>query len=175
MKNPFRLTLSLMLAAGCATSPTRDERARAAQVFISEWPAPARAAAAKMIDEYGGPDVVLADSLAWEERGPWKRTEVRRDDLGLIEQTLAYPVWADMRRELHAAFPDTIAFPGRPGELTARSPSERLNFLTFNLADAVITNGMRPEEVRRLYDKTVELDASGKSSSYMQGLLFMPK
>jgi hypothetical protein len=58
------------------------------------------------------------------------------------------------------------------GELAARSDSEELNRLTLNLADEIVTGKRTPEQAGRFYSDAVELTKAGKSSAYLQRLLF---
>jgi hypothetical protein len=90
-----------------------------------------------------------------------------------LEQTVAYSVPADKRKAL-AAFSDRVRVSRDGSELAARTTSEELNFLTLNLADEVLKGSRSPEEAQRFYENTMQFSISGKSSRYMQGLIFAP-
>lgn len=176
--------LAAVLAAGCASVPPPgpQERAAAAQAAISGWSESSRVAAAKLIEEYGPPDVVAPDGLAWNDKGPWTRTMVRdaaayqgaASGDAIVEQTIAYELpdakWSELLRD----FNDKLTVTLDPEQLTARSDSEELNFLTLNLANEIVNGRMDPLEARRFYWRTLDLAAAGKSSNLMQGLLFKP-
>jgi len=172
------------LAAACADIPSLSpqERGVTAQAMISGWSEPSRIAAAKLIEEYGPPDVLAPDELAWNDKGPWKRTMVRDaaahqgpasgDDI--VEQTIVYELPDAKFNAVLRDFNDKITVTEDPAQLTARNAGEELNFLTLNLANEIVNGRMEPLEARRFYWRTLDLAASGKSSNLMQGLLFKP-
>jgi len=57
-------------------------------------------------------------------------------------------------------------------DLAARSNSEELNRLCLNLADDIARGRRTPAEARRFYRRTLSLALSGKSSPYMERLVF---
>ena len=58
-------------------------------------------------------------------------------------------------------------------ELSVRGHSEALNFLAFNLAYQIIRGVRDPADARRFASKIAQISQSGKSSSYMDRLLFL--
>jgi hypothetical protein len=54
----------------------------------------------------------------------------------------------------------------------ARSHSEALNRLSLNLADDVAAGRRSPQDADRFFLRTVRLRAAGKSSPYLDQLLF---
>ena len=139
--------------------------------------------AAGLIEEYGPPDAVAAGALGWKDKGGWKRTVLWDEDKapiaggrspGSLEQTVAYWVPEDDRETLEA-LNGSIRVSRDGAEVSARSDSEGLNRLALNLADEV-RRGVRDQEgARRFYESTAALSASGKSSRYMQRILFAPQ
>jgi hypothetical protein len=136
-----------------------------------------------LIDEYGPPDGVALAGLGWKGRGRWKRIVVcdanedyvadygSADDL---EQTVAYRLPKGSRAAL-AAFSGSVQASPDGTELSARSNSEGLNYLALNLADQVVRGVRDPRAARRFYRRTVHLAAAGKTSRYMQRILFPVK
>jgi hypothetical protein len=47
-----------------------------------------------------------------------------------------------------------------------------MNFLALNLVDEIATGARSVEDARDFYSKTARLSKAGKSSAYMEGLLF---
>jgi hypothetical protein len=110
----------------------------------------------------------------------WKRIVVRRDAAvhdfpsrhsDYVEQTISYRVPVDKLGELAAFDGSLIPDRGR-GELTSRAESEASNYLALNLADEIVSGKKTVPEARRFLSKQSRLSASGKSSTYAEGLLF---
>jgi hypothetical protein len=171
--------------AGCSTTPLLpgvEERNEAAQAVISNWSDFCRLSASKLIDEYGAPDEIDSSRLVWRDRSLVKRiavwdvpSEFEADGgAGNVEYTVAYAVPRDKRGALAAFSPD-VRVSRDSTELSARSTSEEVNFLAINLADEIIHGIKTPAEARDFFHRTVELSAAGKTSPFMQGLLFLPK
>ena len=165
--------------AGCATM-TPDARRAKADTIINDWTSFSRLAAAKLIEEYGPPDRIKNDELTWNEKGSWKRITVRDVSGGYyyyeagaynIEQAISCRVPSEKRRAL-AVFSEKIRVPPGGIELIVRSKREEFNFLTVNLAYEIIQGIRNPLEAQRFYDRTLQLTVAGKSSPYMNKLLF---
>jgi hypothetical protein len=174
-----------VIAAGCRGVKPFDssQRGALAESIIKGWSRSSRITAAKLIAEYGPPDAVALGGLGWKDKGRWKRIVLcdanesyvaehgSADDL---EQTIAYRLREDKRAAL-AAFGSSVRVSQDGAELSARSSSESLKYLALNLADQVGRGVRDPKGARRFYRRTVDLAAAGKSSRYMQGLLFPVK
>jgi hypothetical protein len=180
---------SMLAADGCVsavkTAPKDDSvqakvyRSLVAASVVDNWPPISAQAARRLIEQYGVPDAVRGDRLTWRDNGPWKRTVVRdvtppyvqAEDLGVVEQTVAYSMSSREAADL-AAFDRRLDYdPGR-GELSARSDREESNYLRLNLANDIVNRRMTPEQARDLYAQILRLEAAGKSSSYLQVLHF---
>lgn len=136
------------------------------------WPATPRLAARLMIEKYGPPQRILAGRLEWEARWPWKRISI--DAAGAsrpLEQVVDYYV-PDAKLAALSRYPHGLAVSPDQGELAARSDREEFNRLTLNLADDIVTGRRTPEQASRFYSNAVELSAAGKSSAYLERLLF---
>jgi hypothetical protein len=156
----------------------RDKTAQARAV-ISAWPAYSALAGRAMIEEYGPPDEADASRLAWSDTGPWLRTVVYRagawpySSQDVLEQAVGYEVPKEKWPAL-AGFGHGVSYDALGLELTARASSEEGVFLALNLADEVAQGRMNPKAADRIYARTMAESLAGKSSRYMQGLLFAP-
>jgi len=185
MRSPILIALLASLSVGCATAPVAPlgaaERLDDAQAIATEWYTYSEVMALKLIDEYGPPDRIESDRLTWYDKGPWKKISVwNKEDndysgsLGPddLEQTIAYDVPSDKRKAL-AAFSGKLVVSRKSQELSVLGNDEPRNLLTLNLAHEVI-NGIRsPDDARVFYDRIYELSQAGKSSPYLQRLLFL--
>ncbi|NNN05519.1 MAG: hypothetical protein HKL90_06430 [Elusimicrobia bacterium] len=173
------LLLSPMIgrARGAEAQNEASSGAPTAGVMIRKWPQAARVAAAAMIEKYGEPIYVTEGVLVWINNGPWRKTVVYQPEfLGkrsrdFIEQTIAYRVPFEEIRAVKR-FDPRIKVNALRGQLSIRTSSESSNFLAMNLADEVIEGRRGAQEARAFRRKTVELSKAGKSSSYMDRLLF---
>jgi hypothetical protein len=149
-----------------------NEAIRQAAASIVDWPQASRRAAERMLEKYGVPDQADSRRLAWNDNGPWKRTVVRRDGgRDPLEQTAAYRV-PNARYGALRHLPGKVTAERGHDELSSRAVTEPLNFLAVNLADEVVSGKRDADDARRFFEKTASLASSGKSSSYMEGLLF---
>lgn len=153
----------------------------AAQDLVDRWPARPRALARLMIERYGTPDEIVASQIAWNARGPWKKIVVFRDPdpagrSDHLLQSVAYgAVPMDHAWRNLAAFGRGASYDPATRELTARTDSQETNYLALNLADEVMRGRRGVRDARDFYDAASNLSEAGKSSPYMQGLLFVPK
>ena len=138
------------------------------------WLERPRAMARVFLDRYGPPSVLGPDVATWYERAPWKRIAIHGRSAGdFLEQAVGYrprPAAAAAIQE----FGEGVSVDLVREELSARSSSEALNFLALNLADDVAKGKRTPREAREVYLRTTKLAAAGKSSPYLDKLLFAP-
>lgn len=188
-----RTALGLTLFAACATAAVRAQTHQiedATDIAVSgstpesiiiAWPTYSYRLARMMIAKYGQPSQALDARLVWLDNGPWKRTVVYRSDpdagvfragKGRLEQTVAYRVPPDKVGVL-AKYDKDLDVDAEHGRLTARSDSETANFLALNLADEVVKGRRAPGEAAEYRGKMEKLAPSGKSSSYLDGLMFV--
>jgi hypothetical protein len=127
-----------------------------------------------LLDRYGPPNVIAPQAATWYERQPWKRITVHGDSPDkYLENTVGYlakPAAVAALRE----FGQDIRLDLVQEEISARSNAEALNYLALNLADDVASGKRSPKQARSFYLRTIKLAASGKSSPYMERLLFEP-
>lgn len=193
-QSTFAMAAALMWAsAGCvpaakmtaAGEPALDAASRRdlAERVSSGWAETPRLAARLMMTRYGPPDVVGMSRLIWHGNGSWKRTIVRDlprlyggaadEDLGVIEQTVSYSLTPDHAAALRP-FGGRLAFDAAAMEMSSRSDREEVNCLRLNLANDVLRGVLNGQDAKAAYARILELEASGKSVSYMQGLTFGP-
>ncbi len=170
-----------VLFAGCVATPLSGPpdgvaKAQEAQAAVDAWTAPSALEARVLLEEYGAPDEVAGDRLAWVGRGPWDRVDVWNAPLGaaetpVVQQTVGYPLDEKAARDVRAFDPRVICdLP--TGRLSARSDSEEKNYLLLNLADDVVNGRKTPDDARAAYKEILDRSYSGKSSPYLRGLLF---
>lgn len=156
--------------------PPQVQRQQSAEWILSGWPAFSRAAARPLLEEYGAPDEVAADFLAWRGPSPFLRTIARRSSRThrpseVIEQWISYPVPAGRRGDL-ASLDNGVSCRPEGDVLVAVSESRELNRLALNVAVELVSGRRGLKEAKSFYAKTVDLYSSGKSSRYLDRLFF---
>ncbi len=190
----LRATLALLLPAVFVPWPARaqyGDREDLAEIALSGetpesiillWPAYSYRLARRMIALYGPPVDSTEDRVVWRNNGPWKRTVVYRNppsdglfrkSRGRLEQSVAYEFPKGVAAAL-AAFDRTIEADEKEGRLTARTDDESSNILALNLADEVVRGKRTAKDAAEFRAKTARLRDSGKSSPYLERLLFVP-
>lgn len=182
----------LCLLAPCARraraqdpGPVRNETAVAAEnpeTIVGNWPPRSRALARFLLLKYGKPDIYDRDLLLWDEDGPWEEIRVLRaapagvpggNPGEILKQTIFYEVPAAKLDALRR-FDGHLEYDPETGLLSSFAEDERLNDLALNLAHDVVAGRRTPDEARAFYLRTRKLAESGKSSPYLDGLLFRP-
>jgi len=182
----------LWAAAGCAPGVKTSagdpasgagSRRDLAERVSAGWAERPRLAARLMMTRYGAPDVVGMSRMIWHGNGPWKRTIVRDlprryagahdEDLGVIEQTVSYKATPEQAATL-ASLGGRLTIDVAAMEMSSRSDREEVNFMRLNLANDAILGVLGVSDARVAYARLLNLDASGKSTPYMQGLIFGP-
>ncbi len=155
---------------------------KTAESIIIAWPTYSYRLARLMIEEYGQPAMLSDDSLVWLDAGPWRRTVVYRESKpgdstpprhpGRLEQSVAYRVPPEQADALRS-FDPLIEADANANLLSYRSDLESENILTLNLADDVIGGRSKPEEAANRRRELLKLSQAGKSSPYLERLLFV--
>ena len=180
----------VLAAAGCFSrvkdTPQADvkgealDRKEVAEATVSHWSDVSRLSARRLMEEYGVPDEVHADSLVWNNSGPWRRTVVNNvrpmaaDDpvtQNVVSQTGKYNVNRSQSLDI-LRFDDHVGFDPANGELSSSSAAEAHNYLRLNLADDVAHGRLRPDQARDSYASIVNFEKAGKTSPYLLGLRF---
>ena len=168
--------LTALLALTVSQSDRRiDNRGKPRQPAATStpgWSASGKLAAGLMSEEYGPPQRIFPGAIAWDDCRPWKRIVVEANaSTAALEQVVDYYVPDAEFREL-ARFAHGLVVYADGRELGARSDREELNRMALNLADDIVTGRRTPEQAVRFYARTAELAAAGKSSPYLDRLLF---
>ena len=109
--------------------------------------------------------------LEWTTIPPWKRIEVFDTAAGFLEHTVSCSIPLQRLPEL-SSFGWGLNVNARNGEFTARGDSEENNFLCLNLANDIVRGKRTAGEAREFYRDTIRKSMAGKSSIYMERLLF---
>ncbi|MCR4294275.1 MAG: hypothetical protein NUW21_01980 [Elusimicrobia bacterium] len=162
------------------TETAASVETRSSESVIKNWPKKVQADARMLIDRYGEPSSVEDDRLVWTDNGPWKRTVMHKEGLTRsmigrsrdhLEQVISREVPEEKVAELEK-FDKRIKVDRDAGELSSRSDSERMNFLTLNLADDIIKGQRTVSDARSFAKQVKSLEKAGKSSPYLDGLIF---
>ncbi len=147
----------------------------AARAHVVRWPALSKDWARVMVDRYGPPDQTTADALLWAGPRPWRRIVVHRDSPNSpLEHAVDYEFSADRTAQV-LALGRGLRIDQAGFEISVQGAGEGANLLALNLADEIARGKTTPEAARDFYDRTAALSAAGKSSPYMEGLLFKPR
>lgn len=169
------LICALLLAGGGCASLPHD----VASKVIDRWEGPSASAGRALLERYGVPDDVTPNQVTWDRRGAWKRTVVWNQapvyrvptDLAVMEQTVDYRL--DLMQTVKLlAFSDGLVIDLAHGELSSRAGNEGINYLTLNLADEIVRGVKTVPQAQAAYTRTLALTAAGKSSPYVEKLLF---
>ncbi len=184
MNNAYRTSraaalglLALLACAGTGSAKiVHTDQAGTPESIIRDWPRHAKHTAMFMLDKYGAPSQFDRKTLVWFNNGAWKKTIVFRSPVGgegrnFLQQSIGYLVPDDKVSELKRFNPN-IDVSQTAGELTFTSNSEASNRLALNLADEIVTGKRTAADARGFFRKTSRLAASGKSSPYLEGLMF---
>lgn len=151
-------------------APTQERVA----AHIANWLDGPRAALKVMMERYGPPNALGEGTATWHERGPWKRITIHGGEhFDYLEQAVGYHVPAEAVSAL-AEFDHGLRVDRVNEELSARSNSEALNILALNLANELASAKRRAPEASDFYVRTARLSAAGKSSPYLDRLMFEP-
>jgi hypothetical protein len=150
--------------------------------LLGVWPEDSARVARAMIDKYGIPQDASALQITWLNNSPWKRTVIFRDGAdhnfpsrhkAILEQAVSYRVPLKKTADV-LAFDGSLIIDRTRGELASRSDSEEHNLLALNVADEICNGKRKVSGARDFVSKTSVLSMSGKSSPYVERLLFEP-
>jgi hypothetical protein len=152
------------------------------EALIEEWPSAPANAARQMLEQYGPPNEGTPVRLIWYYNGPWKRTELIRDQIGhnfpaphtdFITNWIDYHVpierFADLARYDGSCLLDRTA-----GEAGARCDTEAANTITLNLMHEIVIGKRSVDEAREKYAEQMSAYALGRPAPYAERLLFDP-
>ena len=153
-----------------------------AEAIVADWPAGPSAMARQMIKQYGPPNEGTPVRLIWYRNGPWKRTEVIRDEIvhnfpashtDYITNWIDYPVPVELMTEL-TRYDGSCLLDRTAGEAGARCDSEAANFITLNIMHEIVTGQRTVEEGRHFYAEQMSAYMLGRPAPYAERLLFDP-
>jgi hypothetical protein len=174
------LVASILLIACKPSYKLTNISAHGAKDFVSGWPAKPREVANTIIDKYGPPNEITAEMLVWNNKGPWKRTILYKEEVphdfpkphtDLLQQFIDYKAPVDKFDDL-AQYDGSVIVERTKGEMSARCDKEEMNFLALNLANDVATGKKTVEEARQYYARAAMAFMKGEKDPYTQGLQF---
>jgi hypothetical protein len=148
--------------------------------ILGAWGETPRDVAHKTMTKYGLPQEATPSQLTWFNNAPWKRTVLSRDEVehrfpaphtDLLEQVIDYRA-APESYGLLAQYDGSVILERTKGEMSARCDLEEANFLALNLAHEVALGQRTPQEARQFYSDTIAAFKAGRSSPYVEGLMF---
>ncbi len=150
------------------------------QELTQDWPAPPRNAVAQMLKQYGPPNEGTRFRLIWYYNGPWKRTEVTRDEIAHnfpAPHTDYITCWIDYRVPVELAdeitrYDGSCLIDRTAGEAGARCDSEAANMITLNFMHEIVTGQRSVEDARHAYAEQMSAYMLGRPAPYAERLLF---
>ncbi|HVM38371.1 MAG TPA: hypothetical protein VM265_08295 [Sphingomicrobium sp.] len=136
----------------------------------------------QMLRQYGPPNEGTAYRLIWYYNGPWKRTEVTRDEIAhnfpaphtdYITNWIDYPVPVELATEL-TRYDGSCLIDRTAGEAGARCDSEAANFITLNFMHEIVSGQKNVDEAREAYAEQMSAYLLGRPAPYAERLLFDP-
>jgi len=164
----------LVTAVFGARQWVRGQRAQAearALDQIGQWSPIAQSTARLMLAQHGPPQEMSLFELRWYGAWPWKSILVRDEPQAPLEQAIDFHVPSDKVDAMKSFRHGPLVYPDE-NELVARSDREGLNLLSLNLAHDIASGKKSPEDADTFFIRAVQLAAAGKSSPYMDRLLF---
>ncbi len=152
------------------------------EALTSDWPKAPRNIVQQMLRQYGPPNEGTKYRLIWYYNGPWKRTEVTRDEIAhnfpaphtdYITNWIDYPVPVDLATEL-TRYDGSCLIDRTAGEAGARCDSEAANFITLNFMHEIATGQKSVEAAREAYASQMSAYLVGRPAPYAERLLFDP-
>lgn len=152
------------------------------EALTSDWPKAPRNIIQQMLRQYGPPNEGTRYRLIWYYNGPWKRTEVTRDEIAhnfpaphtdYITNWIDYPVPVELATEL-TRYDGSCLIDRTAGEAGARCDSEAANFITLNFMHEIATGQRSVESAREAYASQMSAYMLGRPAPYAERLLFDP-
>jgi len=168
---------ALLSVAGTSVFAQTNE---APEMVIQNWPKELQTQARYLIEKYGAPGSSDANSLVWMNNGPWRKTILHREGFTRammgknhdhLEQVISFAVPEDKIADLQR-FDKRIEVNAATDEVSSHAETESMNYLALNLADEIVKGERTVQAARVFYRKTKMLEKTGKSSPYLEGLLF---
>lgn len=148
--------------------------------ILSQWKHEARNLAETIIKGYVNPNEASMNTLTWYNIAPWRKTIITNrpqtidypiPHQGFIANTLAYPIPLERLKDV-IEFNNNLLIDFLNHEMTSRSDDPALNILNFNFIHEILTNQIKVDEAKKLYENEFLAYKSGKLSSYTTKLNF---
>jgi hypothetical protein len=152
------------------------------EALTGDWPKAPANIVQQMLKQYGPPNEGTRHRLIWYHNGPWKRTEVTRDEIAhnfpaphtdYITNWIDYPVPVHLATEL-TRYDGSCLIDRTAGEAGARCDSEAANFITLNFMHEIATGLKSVEAAREAYASQMAAYLVGRPAPYAEKLLFDP-
>lgn len=151
---------------------------------IQNWMDQPKKLAKEMTDKYGEPDEISANMMIWYNNGPWKRTELRNEEiphdfpkphLDSLKSIIDYRVPPEKASDLET-YDGSVLFDRTKGEMAARCDKEAANILALNLANDIVTDKRNVDDARQEYGKEIQAMMQGQPAPLTESLKFeVPK
>lgn len=150
--------------------------------IIKDWEQNQQQTVNQLIQKYGLPAEATSNLLIWREAGPFTRIMVSEETTDhnfpvphkdFVEQVVAYDIKSNKADEI-TEFDGSVYIDRTRGELSARCHKEPMNILALNLANEIFEGKKGVEEAKEAYLKHAMDFMNGKSSKYVENLLFTP-
>ena len=149
---------------------------------MKSWPMASQMAVKDMMTKYGKPDEATPTMMAWNNKGPWAKTVVFKQEYqhnfpmphtDLLQQWVGLKVPTDKLNDL-AKYDGSVVVERTTGMISARCDKEGANFLALNLAHDIIMGKRTVEDARQKYGQEVMKMKAGQMTEYTKGLMFTP-
>lgn len=147
-----------------------------------DWPEAPSNLVEQMLRQYGPPNEGTPARLIWYNNGPWKRTELTRDEIAhnfpaphtdYITNWIDYPIPIELASDL-TRYDGSCLIDRTAGEAGARCDSEAANFITLNFMHEIISGQKTVEQAREAYAEQMSAYLVGRPAPYAEQLLFDP-
>jgi hypothetical protein len=147
-----------------------------------DWPKAPLNALEQMMRQYGPPNEGTPVRLIWYYNGPWKRTELTRDEIGhnfpaphtdYLTNWIDYPVPTELASDL-TRYDGSFLIDRTAGEAGARCYSEAANFITLNFMHEIVSRQKSVEQAREAYAEQMSAFMLGRPAPYAEKLMFSP-
>lgn len=146
-----------------------------ARVQVVDWPQQSRLMAHVQLERLGPPDRQSRETLTWTGRKPFRRIAVHAYPTRYpLEHVVDYIVPPERLQDI-LSFRRGITVDMPLGELSARSEREATNVLALNLIHEIAAERRSLGEAVEFYGRVETLAAAGKTSPYLEGLVFTPR
>ena len=149
---------------------------------MKSWPMASQMAVKDMMTKYGKPDEATPTMMAWNNKGPWAKTVVFKQEYqhnfpmphtDLLQQWVGLKVPTDKLNDL-AKYDGSVVVERTTGMISARCDKEGANFLALNLAHDIIMGKRTVEDARQMYGQEIMKMKAGQMTEYTKGLKFTP-